>query len=276
MAPKTVSILGCGWLGLPLGTRLVQQGYQVKGSTTTAEKLPRLAEAGIAPYRLAFDPWLQGERVSDFFQADVLFFNIPPGRRRPDVEDFFSTVIGDLLAELRYGSVKLVIFASSTSVYAPMNGPVIEIDAGRPRPWSRSGRALLDAEARLMADAHFDTTVLRFAGLYGYDRQPGRFLADKQEVENGTVPVNLVHQDDAVAVVETLIEQDVRSDIFNVCADAHPTREAFYTRAAQWLGLDPPVFVEGGDGAYKVVSNQKLKARLGYRFQHPDPLVKAP
>lgn len=29
---KTISILGCGWLGLPLGQHLVQQGYHIKGS----------------------------------------------------------------------------------------------------------------------------------------------------------------------------------------------------------------------------------------------------
>ncbi|MEZ7854793.1 MAG: SDR family NAD(P)-dependent oxidoreductase, partial [Cyclobacteriaceae bacterium] len=30
-----ISILGCGWLGLPLARQLVQQGHQIKGSTTS-------------------------------------------------------------------------------------------------------------------------------------------------------------------------------------------------------------------------------------------------
>lgn len=33
----TVSILGCGWLGLPLAEQLLAEGYSVKGSTTRAE-----------------------------------------------------------------------------------------------------------------------------------------------------------------------------------------------------------------------------------------------
>lgn len=36
---QTISIMGCGWLWLPLAERLVQQGYTVKGSTTTPGKL---------------------------------------------------------------------------------------------------------------------------------------------------------------------------------------------------------------------------------------------
>lgn len=276
MAPKTISILGCGWLGLPLGARLAERGYRVKGSTTSPDKLPRLAEAGIAPYLLTLDPWIHGDQVGDFFRADVLFLNIPPGRRRPDVDVFFGELIESVLTELHYASINFVVFASSTSVYAPMNGLAVEGDAGKPRPWSLSGRALLDAESRLMADAHFDATVLRFAGLYGYDRRPGRFLAGREVVENGAAPVNLVHRDDAVAVVETVIEQDARGEVFNVCADAHPTRKAFYTRAAKWLGLDPPLFADDEAASYKRVSNQRLKERLGYQFLHPDPLIEAP
>lgn len=275
MTQKTISILGCGWLGLPLGARLVERGYRVKGSTTSPDKLPRLEEAGIAPYLLTLDPWIHGDQINDFFQADVLFLNIPPGRRRPDVDVFFGELIASVLTELRYASINFVVFASSTSVYAPMNGVSVEEDAGKPRPWSLSGRALLDAEERLVKDRHFDTTVLRFAGLYGYDRRPGRFLAGRERVENGAAPVNLVHRDDAVAVVETVIEQDVRGEVFNVCAGKHPTRKAFYTRAAQWLGLDPPVFDDDA-ASFKIVSNEKLRKRLGYQFVHPDPLVEAP
>jgi len=273
---KTVSILGCGWLGLPLAERLVQRGYRVNGSTTTPGKQHRLAEAGITPYLLTLDPWLHGDQVGDFFRADVLFFNIPPGRRRPDVDAYFGAVVDALLTELTYSPIAFVVFASSTSVYASMNGTVVEGDAGKPRPWSLSGRALLDAERRFQEDPHFDATVLRYAGLYGYDRAPGRFLAGRTHLDNGQAPVNLVHRDDAVAVAEAIIVQDVRADVFNVCADAHPTRAAVYTRAAQRLGLDPPGFVEEGTRSFKIVSNRKLKEQLGFRFRYPDPRDEAP
>ena len=268
---KTISILGCGWLGQPLGARLAQRGYRVNGATTSPEKLLRLAEAGITSYHLTLDPWVRGEQVRDFFRADVLVLLIPPQPQRPDVDTYFGEQIQAVIDELHYGAVYFVVFASCTSVYARMNGPVIEGDAGRPRPWSLEGRALLDAERRLMRDAHFDTTVLRFADFYGYDRQVGR-----GEAQHGGTPLNLVHRDDAVAVVEAVIAQDARHEILNVCADAHSTRQAFAARAAQRLGLEPPAFDDDAADAFCLVSNQRLKARLGYRFLHPDPLADAP
>lgn len=273
---KTISILGCGWLGLPLGQHLVQQGYRVKGSTTTPEKLATLAEAGIEPFLIQLDPGVSGKAVSDFFQADVLFLNIPPGRKRPDVEAHFGAQMEAVIKELHYGAIGFVVFASSTSVYEDMKGVVVEADAGKPRPWSLSGRALLDAERRLQADTHFDTTILRLAGLYGHGRHPGRFLAGKKDLDNGGAPVNLVHRDDVIAIATQVMTDDVRGEVFNVCADAHPTRKALYQQAARHLGLEPPTFASDEATSYKIVSNERVKACLGYHFQHPDPAAAAP
>ncbi|MFQ5568900.1 MAG: SDR family oxidoreductase [Rhodothermales bacterium] len=276
MAQKKISILGCGWLGLALGEHLVRQGYQVKGSTTSAEKQERLAAVGIAPYLLRLNPWVHGNEVADFFQSDVLFLNIPPGRRRPDVETFFVKQIKSLLKELHYGSIDFVVFASSTSVYPNLNTVVVEDDVGKAKLWSPTGRALLMAERYLLGDTHFDTTVLRFGGLYGYERQLGRFLSDRKEVKNGEASVNLVHRDDCIAVVEAIIRKDVRDEVFNVCSDEHPTRRTLYTSHAERLGLPSPVFADDGAPSFKIVDNSKLKERLDFRFRYPDPLDDAP
>lgn len=278
MTPRTVSILGCGWMGLPLGAHLVRQGYRVKGSTTTPEKQAQIAEAGITPYLLRLEPDLAGPAVDDFFEADVLFLNVPPGRRAPDVEATFRARMEAVRAALAGAPVGLVLFASSTSVYPDLNRVVTEEDAGG--DIRASGAVLLETERMLMQAPGFATTVLRFAGLYGYDRRPGRFLAGRREVANGAAPVNLVHRDDCIAIVAALLEQDVRGAVLNACADEHPSRRRFYTQAAAWLGLDPPQFVteDAADAAasFKIVSNRRLKERLGYRFRHPDPMQPAP
>ncbi len=270
VAKGTISILGCGWLGLPLAEHLLEQGYHVKGSTTTEAKLERLAAAGIRPYLLTLDPWLHGEQVRDFFDADALFLNVPPGRGNPQVEQDFHDMTEAVRTELHYSPIHFVLFASSTSVYPDLNCTVVETDARRPE--SASGRALLEAEKRLLADSHFDTTVLRFGGLYGGDRHPGRFLAGRKQLANGAAPVNLIHRDDSIGLVSAILNQDVRGEVFNACADAHPTREVLYTRAAEKLGLAPPHFADEPMGNFKVVSNAKVKRWLGYRFLHPDPL----
>lgn len=268
--PKTISILGCGWLGLPLGAYLAERGHRVRGSTTTPEKRERLAAAGIEPYLLRLDPERPHLDAGAFFEADVLFLNVPPPRRRPDVLAYHLAQVDLVREAVRTAGAGFVVFASSTSVYPELNREVTEDEAGGVD--SETGQALLAAERLLLEDPAFETTVLRFAGLYGGDRQPGRWLAGRRNVDNGGAPVNLVHRDDAIAVVMTIIEQDVRGDVFNVCTDAHPTRAELYTHKARQLGLDPPVFADASATSFKIVSNEKLKARLDYRFVHPDPM----
>jgi len=45
-----ISILGYGWLGLPLAKVLLENGFSVKGSTTSVEKISVLENSGIQPY----------------------------------------------------------------------------------------------------------------------------------------------------------------------------------------------------------------------------------
>ena len=277
MKPKTISILGCGWLGLPLGTHLATHGYTVRGSTTTPVKVVLLRALGIEPYWVTLAPDVRASEVLDFFDADVLVLNLPPQRGGgPEAARRFVQQIEAIRTELHYSPIDFVVFVSSTSVYDDMNGPVTERDAGRPLPPSPVSRALLDAETLLREDTRFDTTVLRLAGLYGYGRHPGRFLAGRTDLANGDAPVNLVHRDDVVAVITRIIEDDVRGEVFNVCADEHPRRRDFYPAAARRLGLAAPTFREGGPTAFKVVRNDWLKQRLGYAFRHPDPAAEAP
>jgi predicted dinucleotide-binding enzyme len=76
----TVSILGCGWYGLPLAKTLVAKGTKVNGSTTSAGKLETLAEAGIKPFLIDLSAD-DAAYNSEFFTCDVLVIAIPPKSR---------------------------------------------------------------------------------------------------------------------------------------------------------------------------------------------------
>jgi nucleoside-diphosphate-sugar epimerase len=265
----SISILGCGWLGLALGEQLQQQGYRVQGSVTSQEASPALAAAGIRPTQLVLSPELRGENTDSFFDCQVLIINFPP-ERRPDIEDFLPAQIQSLIAQILKHGIPKVLFVSSTSVYPDVNREVYE---GEPlSPAKSSGRALKLAEELLLTQTAFKTTVLRLGGLVGYDRLPGTYLASKKEVSNGDVPLNVIHRDDCVAIIEQLIRQDVWGEVFNACADEHPLRKEYYTLAAQLAGLATPVFISNGPSQYKLVNSEKLKAHLGYTFHYPDPL----
>ena len=267
---KSISILGCGWLGYPLAKRLAQEEWQVRGSTTTKEKIPLMEEDGIIPFYLTLEPELSGDRIDAFFQSEILFINIPPGRRRDDVEQFHPAQVRSILSHLDGSRIKWIIYASSTSVYGSSNKVMKEEDAGDPD--RASGFALLEAEAMVGNQADIDFTILRYGGLYGDDRQPGKFMAGKKDLTGGNAPVNLIHQDDAVNIVLEVLRQKYKNEVFNCVSDEHPTREKLYTNAARKLGFDPPVF-NNASSQWKIISNERLKEKLNYRFIYPDPMV---
>ena len=236
---QTISILGCGWYGLELAKNLISLGYLVKGSSTTAEKLPMLSEAGIQPYLIDFQE--DGEHYDpDFFQTDLLLISIPP-KRSSSAQHTFHKKIAGIAGAAQKQQVKQVIFISSTAVYGDHNLEITELSS--PEPDTASGMVMLEAEKLLTAQSAFTTTVLRFGGLIGPGRNPGRFFAGKQEVPNGQAPVNLVHLTDCINFTVSLIKTAAFGTIYNVCSTDHPSRQDFYMKAAEVSGLPIPGFV---------------------------------
>ncbi|MEX1011562.1 MAG: SDR family oxidoreductase [Balneolaceae bacterium] len=269
---KEISIIGCGWLGLPLARRLIEIGYSVYGSTTSDHKIRLLEDSGIKARLLRVSARIEGDDCDDLFRPKILFVNIPPGRREPDVLQRHPKQIQAIRKAAEEGEVEWVIFASSTSVYSPFGGLTLEDQASGDNASSDSGRALLQAERLLLESPRFNTTIIRFGGLYGYDRQPVRHLAGRDHLKGGNKPVNLIHQDDAVRVVEEILRLNICGEIFNAVADGHPTREEYYRSVARRFGLDEPAFLEDTEKNYRVVSNKKLKEKTGFTFLHPTPI----
>ncbi|HAR67875.1 MAG TPA: NAD(P)-dependent oxidoreductase [Lentisphaeria bacterium] len=268
-AARSVSILGCGWLGTALGATLAADGWQVRGSTMHLDRFDALRAHHIDPVQLIVDAAGVWPACDAFWQSNALIISIPPGRRTDAVVGFADRI----RAVCRAWSAppEQVILLSSTSVYAATNRPVSEGEINpshvRLKP---SGRALLEAEA-VIADAAAHATILRLAGLIGPDRHPGRFLAGKKNVAGGDVPVNLVHRRDCVAIITQILAESHKGEVFNVVADAHPTRREYYVRAAERLGLPPPSFANSENESWKIVRNDKLKQALSYSFRVPDP-----
>ncbi|GAB3195752.1 nucleoside-diphosphate-sugar epimerase [Pontibacter aydingkolensis] len=268
---QVISVLGCGWLGLPLAEQLVRSGYTVKGSTTSPEKLELLQQKGIEPYLLN----LSGENqqihsINQFLEADVLVLNIPP-KLRSDGGKGYLQQMHTLVKALLESSITRILFVSSTSVYQDLNRIVTEEDISFTDELEPDNM-LLQAERLFQEREDFVTTIVRFGGLVGGDRHPGRFLAGKKHLPNGDAPVNMIHLDDCVAILSRIIEQDKWGQVYNACADSHPLRKDFFPKAAENLGLAPPEFDDMKETRFKLIKSQKMKDDLAYVFLHPDPM----
>ncbi|GAA4297265.1 SDR family oxidoreductase [Nibribacter koreensis] len=267
MAKKKISVIGCGWLGLPLAKALVQEGYSVKGSTTTPDKLELLQQAGIEPFLVSFPENSPKTILEDLLDAEIIIINLPPRRTAPEAGDYEKTI--RLLIDSLPNPTSNLLFVSSTSVYAELNREVIEQDA---LPSPTSDAQLLRCEYWVQKAKSQQATIVRFGGLMGGSRHPGKFLAGRQNLPQPNGPVNMIHLQDCIGLLKAIIHQEKWGFTFNACAPTHPTREEFYTLATQQLDLAPPQFLEEDLSQYKVINSDLLGRELGYFFVFPNLL----
>ncbi len=267
-----ISVMGCGWLGLPLAERLVRSGLRVNGSTTSEEKLDILRHAEINPYLINLsDPDLNEEVLDDFLQTNVLVLNIPP-KLRADGGESYLHQMHVLKKALLQSPVSRVLFVSSTSVYPDLNRIVTEEDTSFTDELDPDN-TLLHVERMFQDSEYWVCTVVRFGGLVGNSRQPGRFMAGKHDLPNGDAPVNMIHLEDCLNILERIIAQKKWGQVYNACADEHPSRRDFYVAATKAIGLQAPTFQDMEETSFKLINSQKLKDDLSYVFSHPDPMA---
>ena len=92
-----ISILGCGWLGLPLAKALLKNGFAVNGSTTSNDKLLVLQNLGTQAFQINLSPTLSEraaeETIENFLEGSkTLIIDIPPKLRGNSQEDFVSKI----------------------------------------------------------------------------------------------------------------------------------------------------------------------------------------
>ena len=257
---QTISILGCGWYGLPLAEALVNLGYQVKGSTTNPIKIEVLRKKGIQPFIIN----LQKENSTldaNFFNCDILLICIPPKRSSGEQADYPIKI--DKIRAAAAGKSSKVIFISSTSVYGENNHAIDELSTTAPE--TASGLSMVEAENLLIDDENLQTTVIRFAGLVGPGRNPGRFFAGKTNIPNGQAPVNLIHLTDCIQISLAIIAQSAFGYLFNACCPDHPQKQQFYAKAASQAGLAPPQFVDELQ-SWKIINSKNTSKILNYKY----------
>jgi nucleoside-diphosphate-sugar epimerase len=271
---RQISILGCGWLGLPLAKILISKGFSINGSTTSEEKLEVLKNAGINPFLIKIKSnRVVGEVVNFLEHSEILIIDIPPNLRDGSTESFIEK-IEQSIPFLEQSSIKKIIFVSSTSVYSGYNLSTDFASEEKYKvtedtiaiPENESGIQLLASEKVFQANKNFKTTVIRFGGLIGEDRNPIRVLAGRKNIENPNAPINFIHQRDCIGIIEKIIELDIWNETFNGVAPFHPTRKDYYTKKAINFGLEIPEFNESKPSTGKIVSSEKVEKVLVYEF----------
>ena len=122
---NTISILGAGWLGFPLGKRLKALGYTVNASTTEPQKISQFNDAGFNAFLIhcpiQINSEFTQEQANVFFDTDVLVITVPFRRSLSDPNDY-NIQISSILENVRHDRQTKILFTSSTAIYPNTNG----------------------------------------------------------------------------------------------------------------------------------------------------------
>ncbi|MFT7387787.1 MAG: nucleoside-diphosphate-sugar epimerase [Candidatus Endobugula sp.] len=172
------------------------------------------------------DP-LQMERVlSVGFDVLVITFT-PTEMSDAGYEQGYVVPVKAILAALNQQTVKprLIVFVSSTSVYAQKNGSWVD-EQSPAEPESYSGRRLREAE-ELIAASDYTYCHVRFSGIYGrgLGHVVEQVMAGKGTAKKPVVYTNRIHADDCAGVLAHLIQQQKEQAIqpIYIASDHQPT-----------------------------------------------------
>ena len=255
-----ILIIGCGYVGLPLGQALASAGHEVHGVRRTD-----FAAEGITPHPID----ITAANAFDGLPRDFDWVINTVSSARGDAKTHRAVFVDgtkNLLDWLGDSSARL-LFTSSTSVYPQTDGKWVD------ETFTANGPVLREAE-KLFLNAPQAATVLRVAGIYGPERGYlfRQFLKGEAVLtEGGARWMNMIHRDDVVGAI--LAAMKIEPSIYNVADDEPVTQHEFFKWLAQRLSKPMPPEGERVSrkrvATSKRVRNAKLKA-VGWQLRFPD------
>jgi nucleoside-diphosphate-sugar epimerase len=263
-------VIGCGDLGGACASHFAARGWSVAGVRRQPFALPgvtAIAADITRPETLA---------VLHTLAPDYVLIVLTPGGFSDErYRAVYVDGLRNVLAALDRSQLRHIFWVSSTSVFDQDGGERLD-ETSPATPSGFSGSRLLEAET-ILAQSGLPHTSVRLGGIYG----PGRDRLLRQLRDGKRTPAtplrisNRIHRDDAVGILQFLIEMAANGRTLAplyLGVDTEPTPISDVERwFAHYLQLDyDAMIVQGGDlrGGNKHCSSARLQ-QLGYRFIYP-------
>jgi nucleoside-diphosphate-sugar epimerase len=274
-----VLIVGCGYVGQPLGEELARMGHEVVGVTRSTRSHDALVAASIKPFALDISKRAELDQLPLPFDWVVNTVSSNQG----GVEEYQQVYVQgmrNLVDWLLPSPPKKFVYTSSTSVYAQNDGSLVK-ESSPAEPASETGRALVAAENILIDAAktkQFPSVILRAAGIYGPERGHlfQQYLKDQARIAGkGDRLLNMIHRLDLIHCIIAALKNGHAGEIYNAVDDEPVPQIHFFRWLSETLGKNMPPFGDDADAArkrpvtHKKVMNRKLKVELGYQFKYP-------
>ena len=133
---------------------------------------------------------------------------------------------------------------------------------------TNNGRQLIEIEQKLKSNPNFNTTILRFSGLFGNDRHPANNLSKRKNISNPEAPINLIHRKDCIQIINTILKKEFWNLELNASYPKHPDKKTYYSNYCKSKELPLPKFNSLEKSKGKIIDSTKLVQLLNYSFKH--------
>ncbi|MGH1369767.1 MAG: SDR family oxidoreductase [Maritimibacter sp.] len=270
----TLLSFGHGFSAHALSDQLIPQGWQVLGTTRTADKAEALAASGITPLL-----WPGTDMRPALQAATHLLLSISPNEGGDPV----LAALGPEIAA-RAGQLKWVGYLSTTGVYGDHQGGWVDEQTPL-TPTTKRGKQRVLAERQwqdLAARTDLPLHIFRLAGIYGPGRGPFAKVrsGSARRIVKPNQVFSRIHREDIATVLQASINAPNPGAIYNVCDDLAAPPEDVIAHAAGLLGLPlPPAedfataeMTQMARSFYaesKRVRNDRIKTELGVSLRYP-------
>ena len=275
-----VLIVGCGYVGLPLGVELVKLGHEVFGLRRSSAGDAEIAAAGLKPLVADITRPEDLSKLPGPFDWVVNTVSSSKGGEE-EYRQVYLQGTRNLIEWLAPTPLKKFVYTSSTSVYGQADGSVVK-ESSPTEPSSATSRLLVETEKLLLDAAQagkFPPVILRVAGIYGPERGHLflQYLRDEARIGGkGERILNMIHRDDLVSVILAALKSGRAGEIYNAVDDEPVAQIHFFRWLSETLGKWMPPFATEEENTQrkrgltnKKISNRKLKMELGVALKYP-------
>lgn len=286
MSEVDIHIIGCGYIGKKVASRLIKKNISHLCLVHTAESKSVCADSGLIAKQFDLDKsdlGLSKAEQKNLSGKRIAYFSPPPATGKVD------TRMSHFIELLENQSItpEKILLISTTGVYGDCLGEWIDetrlLNPVADRAWRR-----VNAEEQLKKyckDKKVPFHIFRVPGIYAADKLPVKRITSGEPIVNAEDSgfTNRIHAEDLAAFCVEALVSNVEPGIYN-CCDGHPsTMNDYFMKVADALGKQRPDEISlqqaqkelsPGMLSYlaesKRISNKKLLTNFRTQLMFPD------
>lgn len=262
-----ILVVGGGYVGTAVAEYFRSKNQRVWVTTRSKDKAERFRQCGV---QAIVCDLTRPETIREV--PDVQFVVIavaPDSRDELSYRQIYIDGVRNILSPFKQKlSLPFVVYISSTGVYPDVSGDWVDENT-HITPDSERSKILCEAEEQVLKSG-LQSVVFRLGGIYGPERN------QIQNLKSGKWPepapddyVNLIHLEDVVGGVLTILKKSEAGQIYNGVDDEPVRRSEIFEWLSNQLKIENQAKLDKKTVGGKRCRNQKLKD-LEFRFKYPN------